>query len=196
MNELIEIVETEERSEKNTDELTKKAPYHETLQNFSHLFWLIVFYLVEGYDLYQFSQRKSNPNYHGHGVMIGVLMYISLQLLTFRQCRKIIDWKYKSKIFPSFGTPEIIMAVLSLLTLYASYFTFKEDLMKICGWKCPLLSLILGMTIGFCVGWAFYLCINSLESTLKKKYFSSWNPKYTLSFSMICKRFSTEKNLV
>ncbi|XP_057323011.1 uncharacterized protein LOC130666189 [Microplitis mediator] len=199
MNELIEIVETEERSEKNTDELTKKAPYHETLQNFSHLFWLIVFYLVEGCQMYWKSYRIRNYEgaYFSFGLTIGVLIFISLLLLTFRQCRKIIDWKYRSKIFPPFGTEEIIMAVLSLVTLYASHFTSEEDLIKICGWKCPLRSLLSGMTIGFCFGWASNLCMNFVGSTLKRKYFSSWYPKYyTLSFPIVCKRISTARNLV
>ncbi|XP_057318158.1 uncharacterized protein LOC130663103 [Microplitis mediator] len=171
MNKLTGIMETKEHDKKSMDDLTHEASFEPSTHSIV-VVYVISLCLVTGHQILWDSQGILNYKaaYLCYGLTIGTLMSISVKLLSHLQCVNKVDWKYRCKFFSLYGISQTIMAVLELSTLYSGYFMSEEDLIKICGWKCPLPSLILGMTLSFCYTCTLIFCIHWLYCRFKNSW--------------------------
>ncbi|XP_057323268.1 uncharacterized protein LOC130666351 [Microplitis mediator] len=136
------------RVEKSTDELTK-ASYKIKYSNFTAALIILchaligcaVVIIVENLD----PERVCSLC----GTIIGISIYSFITIISYAPCGNIVDWGNRCKILRIFGIKYIILAVLSLLTLYTWSLRPEEDLIIPNEWNCSLQQLIRSTTISF-----------------------------------------------
>ncbi|XP_057319488.1 uncharacterized protein LOC130663928 [Microplitis mediator] len=144
-------MKTEERVEKSTDVLTKKASNNIKYSNLTAA--LITFCcLLPEYDIvniiFMILDRRhcSQP-----GVLIGMFISVSVTIMSYAPCGNIIDWEKRCKFIHLIGIKHVILSVLMLSTQYVSFFRPERDVITIYRWRGPLGQLLASMTVSFAI---------------------------------------------